>query len=110
MAPEERPVPRKSAPAGDASHGNRKAELSGESTERLVHELRVHQFELKVQNEELRRAQEELIASRDRYLALLRVRSGGILHTGPERFDSGGQPDRGQVVRHGEKHPARRAF
>ena len=70
MAPEERTVPRKAAPAGDTSRGNRKGDPAEESIERLVHELRVHQFELKVQNEELRRAQEELSASRDRYLAL----------------------------------------
>ena len=70
MAPEEGPEPRKPAPAGDAPHRNRKGEPADESTERLVHELRVHHFELKVQNEELRRAQDELSASRDRYLAL----------------------------------------
>jgi PAS domain S-box-containing protein len=70
MVPEERPVPRESAPAGNAPHGNTKAELCGESNERLIHELRVHQFELKVQIEELRRVQEELSASRDRYMAL----------------------------------------
>ena len=44
--------------------------LSSEETGRLIHELRVHQIQLEMQNEELRRAQAELGAAKDRYFDL----------------------------------------
>ncbi|MHB8766383.1 MAG: hybrid sensor histidine kinase/response regulator, partial [Deferrisomatales bacterium] len=44
--------------------------LGAREAERLVHELRVHEIELELQNEELRTAQVELAAARDRYADL----------------------------------------
>ena len=40
--------------------------LSPQETQLMLHELRVHQIELKLQNEELRRSQLELDAERTR--------------------------------------------
>ncbi len=44
--------------------------LSPEETRQTLHELRVHQIELEMQNEELRRAQVEISAARARYFDL----------------------------------------
>ncbi len=44
--------------------------LSPEETRRLLHDLRVHQIQLEMQNDELRRSQAELDASRQRYFDL----------------------------------------
>jgi PAS domain S-box-containing protein len=44
--------------------------LSIEAARQMLHELRVHQIELEMQNEELRRAQAELDAARARYYDL----------------------------------------
>jgi PAS domain S-box-containing protein len=44
--------------------------LSIEAARQMFHELRVHQIELEMQNEELRQAQAELVAARARYFDL----------------------------------------
>ena len=41
--------------------------MTSEDTARLIHELRVHQIELEMQNDELRRIEAELEKARDRY-------------------------------------------
>ncbi|MFP4437240.1 MAG: ATP-binding protein [Chloroflexaceae bacterium] len=45
-------------------------DISVEEVQRLIQELRVHQVELSIQNEELRQAQEEIKVSRDAYIDL----------------------------------------
>jgi hypothetical protein len=46
------------------------AALSPEEVRQILHELRVHQIQIEMQNEELRRIQAELEASRVRYFDL----------------------------------------
>lgn len=50
--------------------GGQELNLSSLEKERLIHELEVHQIELEMQNEELRKAQELLEGSRIKYLTL----------------------------------------
>ncbi len=50
--------------------GGNNEQLGAEATERAIHELRVHQVELELQNEELRQTQLELDASQARWIDL----------------------------------------
>ena len=53
-------------------------EPSPEESLRIVHEMRVHQIELELQNEELRRAQAELEEARGRYFDLFDLAPVGL--------------------------------
>lgn len=53
-----------------ASSPEEEAEQSPEAVRQTLHELRVHQIELEMQNEELRRVQAELDAKQTRYFDL----------------------------------------
>ncbi|MEI8334991.1 MAG: GGDEF domain-containing protein, partial [Chloroflexota bacterium] len=89
-----RPRPKKAAPSPDPSPSTAD-DLRGRAEERLVeipaaspapedprdvvHELQVHQVELELQNEELRRTQLELDAERAKYLDLFDLAPVGYL-------------------------------
>ena len=61
-----------------------------EETRRMLHELRVHQIELEMQNEELRASREELETSRARYFELYDLAPVGYCTLSKKRVDPGG--------------------
>ena len=56
-------------------------DVGGKDEQRLIEDLRIHQIELEIQNEELRNAQHALEQSRDRYLALFHFAPVGYVIT-----------------------------
>ena len=61
---------RKRAEESLKSESHRPGDTRSEEVASLIHELRVHQIELEMQNEELRRVQDDLEISRSRYADL----------------------------------------
>lgn len=54
-------------------------DLTGKSPEEIIQELRIHQIELEIQNEELQKSQHELESSREQYVNLYEFSPAGYI-------------------------------
>ena len=70
--------------AGKASSKKGLVSMDPEAIWPMIHELHVHQIELEMQNDELRRAQAELDISRARYLDFYELAPVGYLTIGAQ--------------------------
>ncbi len=64
--------------------GKQQAAVSSYETKKLIHELQVHQAELEIQNEDLRKAQVELADTQRRYMDLFNFAPVGYFVLDPE--------------------------
>ena len=94
---------------GKAGRERPESHMTAVDMERLVQELQIHQIELEMQNEELKKARDEAEAERERYLDLYDFAPVGYFTLVRRRHPSG-EPHRGAPAGHGALRLLNRRF